>query len=241
VKRFPFPTVELTDSPRLPRDLSDGPGAEHTSHGRALIALIYRGPRGKKRVALVRNCYAKASGTVVMVENIREYVPKMTARNRSRSLPSLLATGMFSVLQPPFLVAEPVTNCMLEMAPEQFEAIFAENRVPGPTAAEARLFQPETTPLLRLFKFHWSKHRVRNHWDKDRVLRLCQLWGLTPFELAELIQWPPGHMNTFLRAQDDSPWRLPGPVAVWFYFLENFRFGVSIFPTLPEQQEAKAS
>jgi hypothetical protein len=234
VKRFRFPLIDATDVKRLPRTLSYG---DDRDAGRVLIALRYTGPRRTHSKVLIRNCYRSDRYSVV-VENIREYVPAASPHYTGKmgvSLKKLLRTGLFEVVKPPFKLTEPMQNCMLEMNAADFEREFKENRDTSLSAIDALRFQPDLTPMLRLLKVHWKEQHVHDGWTADRVRRVCVLWNLTPFELAELIQWAPGHMDHFLKAADKGTWRLPGPVAVWFYFLENFRFGISVFPSLPEE------
>ncbi len=236
-KRAPFPPIEWTNAPRLARTPSRGD--DHLS-GRSLIALRYTGRRqrsGRKvplQRVIVRNCYYRGDDPCV-VENIREYLQGALYSGRQGvSLRRLLASGKFEVVEPPFVLAEPMPDCLVELRPEEFQHWFTTHRFNPPNSMEAFQFKPDDTPLRRLIELHWRKHAVQEHWTPARIRRLCAAWELTPYELAELIQWAPGHMDYFLK-ETTGFMRLPGPVAVWFYFLENFRLGLSVFPTLPQK------
>lgn len=231
-REHPFPLIERVDVERLPRAPSY---SDERDSGRCLIALTYTGCRFKGQ-AIVRNCYFQNQSGEIVVENTRDLLPIRAARMRGTGVGmSRLAKAGFSVLRKPFMLVEPMHNCMAEMPVARFLELWKKHRDTTIGSAEARAFDPEQTPMLRLLKAHWRQHRVAEGWTRERVAKLCSMWGLTPFELCELIQWAPGHMDNFLK----SAFPLPGPVAVWFYFLENFRFGVPVFPQMPPSRESQ--
>lgn len=240
----PFPLIR-TETTRLPRSPSHGTDRDS---GSCLIALRHTKRRSTrlKKIVIVRNCY-RATYAPIMVENMREYIPKNSTRYTARRgvpLEKLKALG-FEVCAGPFIVDEPMHNCMAEMPHKEFAALWATHRVDVLGSIEARAFDqtakfPET-PTLAMIRLHWESRRVHEDWDADRIKRLCALWKLTPFELAELIQWAPGHMDRVLNSDAlKKGFKMPGPVVVWFYFLENIRLGLSVFPDFTTQEE-KAS
>lgn len=256
----PFPPITDTEPTRLPRVVSDDWEARRGDSGCCLIALAYQGKRlltrygsgkskGRSRGTraprvLVRNVY-HSHKYGPMVENIREYVPKQNAGytgQQGKSLKFLLALPQFKLMQAPFRVKESMPNCMVEMNRNDWHRVWASNRdKPAPGSVEAHFFMPEETPTLRLLKLHWAGQRLHDRWTSDRVARLCALWGLTPHELAELIQWSHGHMDHLMKTGEGIGSRfIPGPVAVWFTFLENFKLGIPTFPQFTSE-EAKAS
>jgi hypothetical protein len=184
----------------------------------------------------VRNCYHSNRDPIV-VENMREYLPRKRAAKythfSSVSMRRLEAIG-FSVFRGPFLAEQPVPNFIFEATPKEFEEIWAAKQiVPPVNGAEAHEFKPGETPTMRLIELHWKERKLSDGWTVDRVRRICALLHLTPHELAALIQWPHGAMESFLNG---GGWRLPGPVVVWLYFLENLRTGIDVFPQFPASQ-----
>lgn len=207
---------------------------------------------------MIRNCHRGTptgkSDTSITVENVREFMPRtlnalerknrryatyrrtMLQGQRGLSLDKMERLG-FVVVRRPFMVAEPHHNCMVEIRGKMLDELWKAHIVAKSTFAEKYLTPSDETPMLRLFRLHWQEMRVREDWTAERVRRLCKLWGLTPHELAELIQWSPGGMNSFLgNSKAVGAKILPGPVALWFYFLENTKMGVSVFPSLPETE-----
>lgn len=235
-QRAPFPPITLPDAARLP----DGASYSTTRNaGCCLIALLfkplYKGPESHRVV--IRNCYKAGRGAVV--ENMREYLPHSSKIGRTGVLLARLLDLGMEVVKPPFMLSEPRHNCIEEMTPAEFAWVWETNQDTSPDCVEAAKDHKEhKTPTLQLIQQHWNDQALYENWTPDRIRRLCALWGLTTFELAELIQWAPGAMDSFLNGMG---LRLPGPVAVWFHFLENMRFGLPAFPDLPRQQEAKAS
>lgn len=195
-----------------------------------MIALTFTPPKGERPRVLIRNCYAATGRRVV--ENMREWLgrhgPRYTRRN-GVVMERLQALG-FTVVRGPFMVAEPRPNCMAEISPKDFEDLWERHRDESVTAAAAAAVRTGETPTLRLIRAHWRVRKVKEGWTRERVLRLAALWKLTPYELAELIQWSHGHMQAVLNG---SAMLVPGPVAIWFTFLENFKCGVNTFPDLP--------
>lgn len=221
---------------RLPRGASL---TDDRDAGRCLIALTYANPKaGIRKRVIVRNCWESSSGHVT-VENMREFqrggarATMFRGIGLKRLLEGLPGDFRFHVVNGPFMVAKPFHNCLVEMNPAEWAKVWATHHDESVNSLEARAEEKaedfEATPTLRLFKAHWRERKVNEGWDARRILRLCKLYGLTPLELAELIQWAPGHMLRFMNGATGV--RLPGPVAVWFYFLENVRCGVSVFPT----------
>jgi hypothetical protein len=183
---------------------------------------------------LVRNCHVQnfGRGDNLLVENMREWLRKSGPRYTRVNSVALARLKGFTVVKPPFLVQEPVPNFMGEYMPEDFDRLWTERLDATPSAVAAQAAEPEETPLLRLIRAHWREKRVIEGWTRERVLRLCALWSLTPAELAELIQWAPGNMTSLMSG---GAIRVSGPACVWFLFLENFKCGVNVFPDLPSR------
>jgi len=241
-KDRPWPALEYENAKRLPRAPSYSEESDRDS-GRCLIALRFTGHRFRKLI-LVRNCYTRTATGEIMVENTRDLMPKRAKRTKGAAVAmSRLARHGFTIEKPPFMLTEPMHNCMAELREDEFARVWKINRDTAPTAMEAQhLRSANDTPMRRLLAQHWKAHRVHEGWSATRVRKLCAMWDMTPFELAEMIQWAPGNMEHYLTIADQTDvMKLPGPVAVWFYFLENFRFGVSVFPTISDQPMKAAS
>ena len=224
-----FPYVTLPEA----RKLAEGPSYSGSRFaGETLIALIGHAPL--RRMVVIRNCYGHSNGPV-MVENIREYLLGKRRWGGTHNVP-LDQLGALEVYRGPFKVAEPVPNFMLELTVDRFERAWdALQYNPAEPPTNLYSIRP-TSPTMALIDMHWRRHKVRENWTPERVRRLCALWKLTPHELAEFVQWTTAGMEAFLTS---SGRELPGPVCVWFYFLENVRMGVNVFPDL--QPVAKAS
>lgn len=224
-QRAPFPPIADDEVTRLPRSTSNGTDRDS---GRCLIA-ISKGER-----VLVRNCYTGEREPIV-VENMSAHV-KRAARGSGVAMTRLAREG-FKIVRGPFMVAHPCPGLQLSLDPLDFEAHWQNNRLGAPNYFKLYYFRPSETPTLITIRSHWRARRVREDWTPERIKRVCRLWSVTPHELAELIQWRPGWMEMHVNGKNSHP--LPGPVAVWLYFLENVRLGVPIFPDL--QTELKAS
>ena len=239
---IPFPPIENPEPKKLPRGLSPRHATDkETSAGRALIALV-KLTYGKSQGRIwVRNCY-EHTRYGIYVENMREYAKHKSACARAVRL-RRLTRSHFAIYKPPFLVSEPVVNCLVEMPKKDFDKLWKTHLfVHPPSFQTARAARPESTPMLRLLEAHWKAARLQEKWTPDRIVRLCRLWELTPHELAEMIQWPCSKMDYHLNNPDIAKFcNLPGPVAVWFEFLENFRFGLSTFPSMPEAQPGQST
>lgn len=254
-KRLPFPLVVNPHATRLPRGSSY---SDERDAGRCLIALTFESQRGRKWV-IIRNCHRGDEG--IVVENMREFIPgRVKGRDRFRrkaiyrfaqsQKPKIATDGMSLArlkrigivpYKSPFMLADPYHNSLLEMPARLFDELWKTHVVAKPSLTEKYYAAPDETPMLRLFRLHWRERQVRENWTAERIKRLCLLWQLTPHELAELIQWSPGGMNTVLANTATIAGNiLPGPVALWFYFLENTKLGIDVFPSLP-QTEAQAS
>lgn len=231
-----FPPITQFNCTRLPRAASD---SNDRTAGQCLIALSTKaGRKSRPDRVLVRNCYYRPTDPII-VENMREFLPKRAVYRVKRgvSLNRLLGLG-FTVIEPPFMVREAIPNCIVEVSAEEFAALRETNVDRTPGGMEAQAFRPDETPMLRLIRLHWKHRRLQDNWTPERVLKICELMGsLTPAELAAMIQWAPGSMDAFMKGGGTY---LPGPVAVWFYFFENFHTGRSTFPGLPADF-AKAS
>ena len=239
-RHSPFPRIDNPAVTRLPR------GASYTDErdaGRCLIALRFapRRPRSRKRFApriAVRNCYVRGESDIV-VENSRELLHSTAHFHQGVKLEKLTKDGTVEVYRGPFMVIDPMPNCIVEMKPRKFDALWETHRFTRASESSPRISAASDSPLRRLFELHWKAHGLGKPWQGVRVNRICRMWGLTPFELAEMIQWPCGRMEHFLKMAETSKdgWPLPGPVALWFYFLENFKLGISVFPTVPERKK----
>jgi hypothetical protein len=231
----PFPRIDNPEATRLPR------GASYTMErdsGRCLIAIRRQSNRSrppKKAWVHVRNCYVRAENDVI-VENGRHLLTRRT-KGDGVVLERLIAGG-YCVHRGPFMLEEPMPNCLVDISVKKFDELWETHRTDAPVGSPTPAIND--TPMRRLLELHWREHGVNNLWQFERFMRLCRAWGMTPIEMAELIQWDLASMKHFLRGAASTPagWRLPGPVAVWFYFLENFRLGISVFPSLPEQRKA---
>lgn len=212
------------------------------------LALPQRTRKGQVRI-FIRNCYAGPSRNGVrkmVVENMREWRDR---RNLAKGLgapwPMLQKRG-FTIRKGPFLVKEFTPNFVLECSEEEFRLAWATRQYADhalPTGTDAH--HPEVierTPTFRLIEMHWKQARLDEVWRPSRVLRLCRLLGLTPAELAEFIQFPQAAMERVVKSADgDEGIRLPGPVAVWFHFLENSRLGIEALPDLSGAAERKSA
>jgi hypothetical protein len=242
-----FPKVLIPEATRLPRAPSYCESDKDS--GRCMLALRYQwgdGPKAKVSI-LVRNCYRSRNAVegAIVVENARDLFPSSYLRRcGGASLGRVLKrrrmrAGCTALHRGPWICVEPMHNCMLEYTVEEFEEIWKTNQHEAPMdSIAAWQFQPDATPTMRLIKLHWKQRRVHEGWTADRIRRVCALWKLTPFELGELIQWAPGRMDSFINGCDVN---LPGPVAVWFFFLENFPLGIPVFPDLGGATEKAAS
>lgn len=236
-----FPPISKQDVERLARSPSYYPD---DSSGRCLIALRESASEFDDLV-MVRNCFVNrgtgASSTVTLVENMRDRLPDDIRAKHPKSyvkLPLLEQLG-FKVEKAPFKLIEPMHNCILDLTFDEFTEALALASL-KPTAGPATETDNET-PMLRLLNLHWREARLET-WTPLRVRKLAAMWGLTTEELAGLIQWNQGRMNHFLTPGIMAGYRLPGPVAVWFQFLESFRFGETAFPSLSgESSMPKAS
>lgn len=251
-----LPWVRRPAAGKLPHAASYG--GEYYS-GEVLVALARPDPppgRGRPRLhppdegqrgIVVRNCYARSDGAM-MVENMRHELRAPTGRGSAVALARLEREG-WRLYREPWYTVEPRPNFMLELGRDRFEQEWAARQYREevlPTGIEAhQTAAPASeweTPTFRLFALHWKQARLQERWaNPPRVRKLCALLGLTAPELAELIQWPPGAMERLLKSTvkpGEAPLRLPGPVAVWFHFLEATRLGL---PALPGAENERKS
>lgn len=257
-----MPRIELTRGIRIPR------AASYTNErdaGRAIVAL--RWPRlrtrGSVRVFL-RNVHRRNNADELRIENMREFdglwnrlrvhtlgrtnifIPA-TRMRKSRFTPwSVLKERGWVMVCEPFMLEEPMHNCMLEMSLEEFRALHEHHRVKKRSAESAHnVSLEEETATSALIRQHYEELGVTAGWTPERVTRIAHMWGVTIRELARLILCPPGRIEDYVAGQA-TEMQMPGSVMLWLFFMERLAieqvFGGRPFstPLFPQLKKAKS-
>lgn len=140
-------------------------------------------------------------------------------KSRYTSWDVLKARGWELVVEP-FLLEEPMHNCMLELPEAAFMAIHEAHRVKERNSVEAYngIDAADETPSSRLIAMHYDGLGVTRNWTPERVKRLAVAWGMTIRELARYILCAPGRIEDYVNG---AAIELPGSVMLWFFHMER--------------------
>lgn len=244
---------------RLPRGSSY---TKERDAGRVLIALrwpgVWRGRIFVRNVHTPRdgaNSFgkvfrAKHGHDPVAVENMREfdgmwnrlkvhgtgktgiYVPATRTRKFRHSYLHDLQERGWEVVAGPFIIEEPMHNCVLDLSEKDWAEIWATHRTGrwsllhlGRQVA-SKFIDEEETPQAAEIRLHYRGLGVCEGWTPERVLKLGERWGLTVREIQHYICCESVVMDRFMAGKLDT---LPGPVCLWLFFMER----------LADQQDGK--
>ena len=272
-----MPPIWQNECTRLPRGTSYT--AERDS-GRALIALRWpRMWDGRVFVRNVFTPRADYNGWVktyrkkhgkdpVAVENMREfdgmwnrlkvaetgktgaYIPATRARKfRHTYLEELLARG-WQVVAGPFLVEDPMHNCMLEMSEAEWTKLWTQNRTKVwnvqhlARQTTSRFIDLEETAQAAEIRLHYRGLGVCEGWTIERVQKIADRWSMTTRELQHYICCESVVMSRFLAGKLPT---LPGPICLLLFFMERLAdqqdgkvFSETLFPVLGRQNSTAA-
>lgn len=272
-----MPPISQDECRRLPRGESY---SEERDSGRAIIALrwpkLWKGRVFVRNVFTPRNDFngfvkewrAKHGSDPVAVENMREfdqmwsrlkvaesgktgsYVPATRARKFRHTYLHTLKERGWEVVAGPFLVEEPMHNCMLDLTEKEWAELWATQRT-KPWAVQhlarqtsSRFMDTEESPMASEIRLHYRALGVCEGWTPERVKALADAWGMTPRELQHYICCETVVMERFMAGKLPT---LPGPICLWLFFMERMlasrageQFTDSLFPVLGRQSSTAA-
>jgi hypothetical protein len=179
------------------------------------------------------------------------YVPATKARKFRHSYLDDLKERGWEVVAGPFIVEDPMHNCMLEVSEAEWAKLWVENRTARwkvqhlARQVSSRFIDLEESPLAAEIRLHYRGLGVCEGWTPERVQTLADKWGMTTRELQHYICCESAVFARFLAGKLPS---LPGPICLWLFFMERLaaqregkEFTDTLFPVVGRQPSTAAA